>query len=152
MWQIWEYSQNNHFSVIKRFVCILIKTLGCKRRNETIVNLFQKTAARLPDKTMMTLCSESGDTSMTFRECLDKSLRIAHYFRNAGYVQVGGKVKIFVCSVNLQSMTFSGRHCVHCNGEQTGLLLLLDGSRDGRSNSRANQQQSQTGNRNPKCL
>lgn len=73
--------------MIKRFVCILIKTLGCKRRNETIVNLFQKTAARLPDKTMMTLCSESGDTSMTFRECLDKSLRIAHYFRNAGYVQ-----------------------------------------------------------------
>ena len=87
--------------MIKRFVCILIKTLGCKRRNETIVNLFQRTAARLPDKTMMTLCSESGDTSMTFRECLDKSLRIAHYFRNAGYVQVS-------CTVNnIQVLSYS---------------------------------------------
>ena len=66
----------------------MIKTLGCKSRNETIVSLFQRTAARVPDKIMMTLCSETGDTSMTFRECLDKSLRIAHFFRNAGYVQV----------------------------------------------------------------
>ena len=89
------------FRVIKRFVCILIKTLGCKRRDETIVNLFQRTAARLPDKTMMTMCGELGDTTMTFRECLDKSVRIAHFFRNAGYVKVAPFQSI-ECSLTIE--------------------------------------------------
>lgn len=38
---------------------------------------------------MMTFCSETGDTSMTFEQCLHQSLQIAHYFRNRGYKQVG---------------------------------------------------------------
>jgi len=71
--------------VIKRFLCILMKTFGCKRRNHTVVDLFLKTAKRLPNKTMMTYCSENGDTSMTFQECLDKSCQIAHYFQDKGF-------------------------------------------------------------------
>ena len=88
----------------------MIKTLGCKRRNETIVNLFQRTATRVPDKIMMTLCSETGDTSMTFRECLDKSLRIAHFFRNAGYVQVGSSMLVTFSRV--QTNLFRETSCV----------------------------------------
>ena len=35
---------------------------------------------------MMTFCDEkSGDKTITFQQCLDKSLQIAHYFQSEGY-------------------------------------------------------------------
>ena len=70
---------------LKRVAHITVKTLWSMWRSETLVTLFMKTAARLPDKTMITMCSETGDVSMTFREALDKSLRICNYFKKEGY-------------------------------------------------------------------
>ena len=69
-------------------MCILIKTLGCKRKDHTVVNLFLRTASQVPDKTMMTFCSESGDQSMTFRQCREKALQVANFFKEKGYKKV----------------------------------------------------------------
>ena len=79
---------------------------------------------------------------MTFGECLDKSLRIAHFFRNAGYVQVDS-FPIF--NVQELGQIHTGGYRVHSDGEQTGLLLLLDGSWHDRSHSSTHQQQFETG-------
>jgi len=76
------------YRTIKRFVCILIKTLGCKRRDHTVVNLFLRTASSVPDKTMMTFCSEMGEKTMTFRQCREKALQVAHLFKDKGYKKV----------------------------------------------------------------
>ena len=83
------------FRTIKRFVCILIKTLGCKRRDHTVVNLILRTASAVPDNTMMTFCSETGDRTMTFRQCREKALQLANLFKDRGYKKVG--FKYFVC-------------------------------------------------------
>ena len=38
---------------------------------------------------MMTFCDEkSGDKTITFQQCLDKSMQIAHYFQSEGYKKV----------------------------------------------------------------
>ena len=44
---------------------------------------------------MMTLCSETGDSTMTFKECLDKSVQIAHYFRSQGIKKVNQNIFLY---------------------------------------------------------
>ena len=40
-------------------------------------------------QTMMVLCQEQGEVSMTYRECQDQSMQIARYFLQQGYKKVG---------------------------------------------------------------
>ena len=68
---------------------ILLTNLKLKRKDENVIDLFVKTARRVPNKVMMTFCDEkSGDKTITFQQCLDKSLRIAHYFQSEGFKKV----------------------------------------------------------------
>ena len=39
-------------------------------------------------QTMMVLCQEQGDVSMTYRECQKLSIQIARYFQQQGYKKV----------------------------------------------------------------
>ena len=74
---------------------------------------------------MMTYCSENGDTSMTFQECLDKSCQIAHYFQDKGFKKVKFSVSVIKLSNCSIFKLFLGRHHMCHDGEQIGLLLLL---------------------------
>jgi len=71
--------------IAKRFIHLLYSNFSAKWRNQSVGDLFLKTAARVPDKTMMILCQEEGDVSMTFRQCQEMSARIARYFQKQGY-------------------------------------------------------------------
>jgi len=71
--------------IIKRLACVLVQTLGCKVQDKTIIDLLVRTASSVPDKAMVIFCDEAGDSIITFRQCLRKSLRIAHYFRDQGF-------------------------------------------------------------------
>jgi len=68
-----------------RFVHLLWVNLNAKWRNQSVGDLFLKTAARVPDKTMMVLCHEKGEDKMTFRECRDLACQVARYFQQQGY-------------------------------------------------------------------
>ena len=60
-----------------------------KWKDENVIDLFIKTARRVPSKVMMTFCDEkSGDKTMTFKQCLDKALQVAHFFQSQGYKKV----------------------------------------------------------------
>ena len=102
----------NPSRVIKRFAMILWTNLKLKRRDENVIDLFIKTARRVPNKVegegdhiaspcslfqvMMTFCDEkSGDRTMTFKQCQDKTLQIAHYFKSQGYKKV--RQRLVIC-------------------------------------------------------
>jgi len=68
-----------------RFVHLLWINLNAKWRNQTVGDLFLKTADRIPDKTMMVLCHEDGEDKMTFRECKEMACQVARYFLQQGY-------------------------------------------------------------------
>jgi len=73
------------FNVVIRFIHLLWVNFKAKWRNQTVGELFLKTAERLPDKVMITLCHENGKDEMTFREVKEMSCRVAHYFQQQGY-------------------------------------------------------------------
>ena len=105
------------FSIAKRFIHLLYSNFSAKWRNHTVGDLFLKTASRLPDKvniknvvdtwiqwllinnlqTMMVLCQEQGDVSMTYKECRILSSQIARYFLEKGYKKVR-KIPIILMS------------------------------------------------------
>jgi len=68
-----------------RFIHLLWVNLNAKWRNQSVGDLFLKTAARIPDKTMMILCHENGDDKMTFKECKEMACQVANYFLQQGY-------------------------------------------------------------------
>ena len=76
---------------------------------------------------------------MTFQQCLDKSLQIAHYFQSEGFKKVN-LCPLYFLMKTLHCLV-EGRHRVCLHGEQTGLLLLLDGTEHDRSDSLPDQQQ-----------
>jgi len=73
------------FQIVIRFIHLLWVNFKAKWRNQTVGELFLKTAERLPDKVMITLCHENGKDEMTFREVKEMSCRVAHYFQQQGY-------------------------------------------------------------------
>jgi solute carrier family 27 fatty acid transporter 1/4 len=70
---------------VKRFIHLLWVNFKAKWRNQSVGELFLKTADRVPDKVMITLCHENGEDKMTFREVKEKSCRVARYFLQHGY-------------------------------------------------------------------
>jgi len=68
-----------------RFIHLLWVNLNAKWRNQSVGDLFLKTADRIPEKTMMVLCHETGEEKMTFRECKEMSCQVARYFLKQGY-------------------------------------------------------------------
>jgi solute carrier family 27 fatty acid transporter 1/4 len=68
-----------------RFVHLLWINLNAKWRNQSVGDLFLKTADRVPEKTMMVLCHETGEDKMTFRECREMACKVARYFLKQGY-------------------------------------------------------------------
>jgi len=68
-----------------RFVHLLRVNLKAKWRDQTVGDLFLKTAARVPEKTMMVLCHDNGEDKMTFRECRELACQVARYFQKQGY-------------------------------------------------------------------
>merc|ERR1719400_1277942 len=73
------------FQIVIRFIHLLWVNFKAKWNNQTVGELFLKTAERLPDKVMITLCHENGKDEMTFREVKEMSCRVAHYFQQQGY-------------------------------------------------------------------
>jgi len=71
--------------IAKRFIHLLYSNFSAKWKNQTVGDLFLRTASRVPDKTMMVLCQEKGDVSMTYKECRQLSSQIARYFLEQGY-------------------------------------------------------------------
>jgi len=71
--------------IAKRFIHLLYSNFSAKWKNQTVGELFLRTAARVPNKTMMVLCQEKGDSSMTYKECREMSSQIARYFLQKGY-------------------------------------------------------------------
>jgi len=70
---------------VQRFLHLIWVNYKAKWRNQTVGDLFLKTAERVPDKVMITLCHENGEDKMTFREVKEMSCRVAHYFLEQGY-------------------------------------------------------------------
>lgn len=56
--------------------------------------MFLRTSLRVPDKTMMVLCQDGGEVSMTYRECREMSCQIARYFQSQGYKKVDILIKL----------------------------------------------------------
>ena len=57
-------------------------------------DMFLRTSLRVPDKTMMVLCQDGGEVSMTYRECREMSCQIARYFQSQGYKKVDILIKL----------------------------------------------------------
>jgi len=70
---------------IYRFLKVLLKTFGAKYRNRSVSDKFIYIAKANPNQKMITFCSETGDTSLTFMEALNKSCQVARYFQSKGY-------------------------------------------------------------------
>jgi len=70
---------------IYRFIQILYKTQIAKIFDMGVAAKFMKTAALVPEKTMITFCGEDGDTIMTFREAREKSCQVARFFKQKGF-------------------------------------------------------------------
>lgn len=66
-------------------LAILYKNTGFRFRNASVGEVFEKTASARPDKTMIVVCSDNGDTTITFREAQIKSRQIARYFQSRGF-------------------------------------------------------------------
>ena len=56
--------------------------------------MFLRTSHRVPEKTMMVLCQDGEELSMTYRECREMSCRIARYFQSQGYKKVDVLIKL----------------------------------------------------------
>ena len=80
--------------IARRFVHLLWCNFHAKWMNHTVGDLFLRTSARLPDKTMLVLCQDVPDLSMTYRECREMSCRIARYFQSQGYKKVDILIKL----------------------------------------------------------
>ena len=86
---------NKIFSrIARRFVHLLWCNFDAKWRNRTVGDMFLRTSLRLPDKTMMVLCQDGGEVSMTYRECREMSCQIARYFQSQGYKKVDILIKL----------------------------------------------------------
>jgi len=81
---IWATGYRDYQTVI-RFIHLLWVNFKAKWRNQTVGELFLLTAERVPDKVMITLCHDTGEDKMTFREVKEKSCRVARYFLEQGY-------------------------------------------------------------------
>lgn len=84
LYLIWATGKRDT-QVVTRFIHLLWVNFKAKWRNQTVGDLFLKTAERLPDKVMITLCHEEGEDKMTFREVKEMSCRVARYFLDQGY-------------------------------------------------------------------
>jgi len=71
--------------IVTRFIHLLYVNFKAKWKNQTVGDLFLKTAERLPDKVMITLCHDEGEDKMTFREVKEMACRVARYFLEHGY-------------------------------------------------------------------
>jgi len=79
------YTLPRDLIIARRFVHLLYSNFSAKWRNQTVGDLFLKTAARVPDKTMIILSQEQGDVSMTYKDCQNLSIQIARFFQQQGY-------------------------------------------------------------------
>lgn len=70
---------------ISRFLHLLYVNFFAKYRDLSVADKFRITARRLPDKPMIIMCGEGGDTAITFREVRELANQVARCFRKRGY-------------------------------------------------------------------
>lgn len=70
---------------ISRFLHLLYVNFLAKHRDLSVSDKFRITARRLPDKPMIIMCGEGGDTAITFREVRELANQVARCFRQRGY-------------------------------------------------------------------
>jgi len=119
------------FIMAKRFLHLLWVNVWCKLQDRTVGDLFLRTAERLPDKVMITLCQDEGSSHLTFKQARDLSCKVARYFQQQGFKKgdVVGLLlenRVDYCCYWL-GLSFLGvvPALVNCNLRQQSLLHMV---------------------------